>query len=66
MYVIKFKVVLSAQFEFIVAIAAINWSVFTRLKRHFGFSAALSAYYREHLPWSSVAISTIAITLRLP
>jgi len=66
MYVIQCKVVLFTQFDFIVAITAINWPVFTRLKRHFGFGTALSAYYGVHFAWSPRAVSTIVITLRLP
>ena len=60
------KIVLSAQFSFVVAITAVDWSVFTRLERHFGLLAALSAYYGEHLSWSSRAISTSTIALCFP
>ena len=48
----------------LVALATIYRSILSRLKRHFGFIAALSAYYREHLTWSPVI--AISVTLRFP
>ena len=52
-------------FDLIVAVAAIDRSILTRLERYFGFNPALGANYREHFSRCSVstAVSTIAITL---
>jgi len=58
--------VLSALSGLTVAIAAIHWSAFTGLKRHFGFLATLSAYGGEHLASGSVAVVIVSGTLCLP
>ncbi len=55
----------------IVAIAAINGSVFTGFKGNFRIRAALSANYGEHLPGRPVSVSAaaaaaVAISLLLP
>ena len=62
----KFRVVLSAQFDFVVAVAAVNRSVFAGFEGDFGFLAALGTYYREHLPGRPIAVSIFAIALRFP
>ena len=58
--------VLSVKFDLIVAIAAIDGSILTRLERYYRISAALGTYYGEHLSRGSIAVSTVTITLRLP
>jgi hypothetical protein len=48
--------------DLVVAIAAVNWSAFTRLKRDFGLFAALSADNREHLaqgPCGAIGAQTL-------
>jgi hypothetical protein len=64
MHVLKVKLALSAQSDFIVALATIYRSTFSRLERYFGFLTALGAYCREHLASGPVAI--ISVTLCLP
>lgn len=55
-------------FDLIVAVAAIDRSILTRLERYFGFNPTLGANNREHFSRCSVstAVSTIAVTLRFP
>jgi hypothetical protein len=59
-----------AQSDPVVAIAAIDWSAFSRLEGDFGFLATLSAHCGEHLAprpvATATATATIAISLRLP
>jgi hypothetical protein len=63
----KFGVVLFVQFYLVVAVAAVNWPVFTGLEGYFSFLAALGAHYGVHLPRGPVAVSTIfAIALGFP
>jgi len=52
--------VLSAWSCLIVAIAAIHWSTFARLKRHLGVLTALGANGWEHLAWKPVGTVSIA------
>jgi len=55
-----------AQSDPVVAIAAIDWSAFSRLEGDFGFLATLSAHCGEHLAPRPVVTATIAAPLRLP
>ena len=56
-----------AQSDFIVAVAAIDWSALSRLEGDFGFLATLSTYCGEHLaPRPVAAIATRAVPFRLP
>ena len=60
------KPALSAQSDFTVAIAAIDWLAGSWLKRHLGVSAALGAYGGKHLASGPVAVATTSIPLCLP
>jgi len=64
MYIIKTKLALFVQVNFIVAIAAIHRSISAGHERYFGFLATLGTYYREHL--SPVTVATTSVTLCFP
>jgi hypothetical protein len=66
MYVLKVKLALSAHFDFIVALATIYRSTFSRLERYFGFLTALGAYCWEHLAPGPVAVAIVSVTLCFP
>jgi hypothetical protein len=64
MHVLKFKLDLFVQSDFIVALATIHRSAFSGLERYFGLLTALSARYREHLASGTIAI--VSVTLCFP
>jgi len=66
MYVLKVKLSLSVQSDFIVALTTIHWSAFTGLERYLGVFATLGAYCGEHLASGPVAVTTISVSLCLP
>ena len=61
----SYSLALSVDFDFTVAVAAINWSVKAGFKRYLGIFTTLGTRCREHLP-RPVAVATVAITLCLP
>jgi hypothetical protein len=61
MYVLKFKIALSIQAGFIVAITAIYRLITARFKGYFGILAALGACCGKHLASGSVA--AVSVTL---
>jgi len=58
--------VLSTGSDFTVAIAAIDRSATSRLKRHLSVVPALRARGRECLAWGPVAVATTSVSLCLP
>ena len=66
MYALNVKPALSADSDFMVAIAAIHRLVPTRFKRYLGILTTLGAFYREHLTPLSIARAIVSVTLCLP
>jgi hypothetical protein len=62
----KIKPALSAGSNFTVAIATVHRFITAGFKWYLGILAALSAFYREHLPLRPVARATVSITLCFP